>query len=66
MSTAARKARKRRGEKIVRVEKIGTPVAERSIPIIRRMINGVDHLSPSRSAMRRRDRHLAAIAPKED
>jgi hypothetical protein len=33
MSTAARKARKRAGEKFVRPEKVGTPVEERGVDL---------------------------------
>lgn len=66
MSNAARKARKRNGEKFVRTEKVGTPIVNRAIPLVRRYVRGVETLSPSRSVMRRRARQLDALSLKDE
>lgn len=34
MSTAARKIRKRSGEKFVRIAKVGTPLEDRQVPVV--------------------------------
>lgn len=65
MSNTKRKARKRNGEKFERTEKVGTPIALRSIPDVRKIVKGVVTIAPSNSARRRRDRQLDVLAQHE-
>lgn len=53
MSAAARKARKREGVKFVRTPKVGTPLADRSVPWSTRLVGGVRKFVPSSKAIAR-------------
>lgn len=61
MSTAARKARKRAGEKFHHPEKVATPITERHIPeVVRRGKTGFGFY-PSNRAAKKAAAHLTVL-----
>lgn len=62
MSTAARKARKRAGIKFEKAPKVGTPLEDRTVPMVQRMVKGMFRILPSARARKRIKRQLDASA----
>jgi hypothetical protein len=61
MSTAARKARKRAGVQFTHPTKVGTPIEDRALPVVRKYVRGAWITGTSNRAAAKAQRVLKAL-----